>query len=85
MRLQKKLKWLAHIIFKSVQYRMLDMNSLLITGTECLLAELGIGNVQWQSVIVDLAWTVHWLFMYAERMLCGMCVGGCVCVCVMCA
>ena len=60
-------------------YFMPDMNSLflIITGTECLLiclAGLGIRNVQWRNVIVVLAWTVHWLIMYTESMLCGMCV-----------
>ena len=50
---------------------MLDMNSLL---TECSLAGLT-SEVQSWSVIVDLASMVHWHIMYAESMLCGVCVG----------
>ena len=62
---------------KSIHYRMLDVTSLSITGTECLGLALEISN----GGLSSLTWMVHWLIMYAESMLCGVCVCVCVWVC----
>ena len=56
---------------------MLDVTSLSITGTECLGLALEISN----GGLSLLTSAVHWLIMYAESMLCGVCVCVCVWVC----